>query len=243
METLDITMLIGLVLMVSALVILYRCARGKSRRQRMNELADTLLSIHDSFELQVRRLETLSGEIVSDNEKCSSLQYRAGQLQDTVDSLEYRRDELDRENLSLARTHDELMRSNTDLTEKAARLRNAIVQDGQAVVELEQRIDTLRRIKEGLEIAVENKPAEEVPYLSQPLFSLGIQPSAQNHLTAYGLRYVGDLVRRDEQYLMEIWGIGPATVERIKTKLNENGACLDMDVIRVDNRWYRRKTD
>ena len=53
METLDITMLIGLVLMVSALVILYRCARGKSRRQRMNELADTLLSIHDSFELQV----------------------------------------------------------------------------------------------------------------------------------------------------------------------------------------------
>lgn len=151
-------MLIGLVLMVSALVILYRCARGKSRRQRMNELADTLLSIHDSLELQVRRLETLSGEIASDNEKCSALQYRAGQLQDTVDSLEYRRDELDRENLSLARTHDELMRSNADLTEKAARLRNAIVQDGQAVVELEQRIDTLRRIKEGLEIAVENKP-------------------------------------------------------------------------------------
>ena len=72
---------------------------------------------------------------------------------------------------------------------------------------------------------------------------MGIQPSAQNHLTAYGLRYVGDLVRRDEQYLMEIWGIGPATVERIKTKLNENGAYLDMDVIRVDNRWYRRKTD
>lgn len=171
---------------------------------------------------------------------CNTVQ---GQLQDTVDSLEYRRDELDRENLSLARTHDELMRSNADLTEEAARLRNAIVQDGQAVVELEQRIDTLRRIKEGLEIAVENKPAEEIPYLSQPLFSLGIQPSAQNHLTAYGLRYVGDLVRRDEQYLMEIWGIGPATVERIKTKLNENGACLDMDVIRVDNRWYRRKTD
>ena len=124
-----------------------------------------------------------------------------------IPSIRWNTDETsDRENLSLARTHDELMRSNTDLTEKAARLRDAIVQDGQAVVELEQRIDTLRRIKEGLEIAVENKPAEEVPYLSQPLFSLGIQPSAQNHLTAYGLRYVGDLVRRDEQYLMEIWG-------------------------------------
>lgn len=225
-------MLIGLVLMVSALVILYRCARGKSRRQRMNELADTLLSIHDSFELQVRRLETLSGEIVSDNEKCSSLQYRAGQLQDTVDSLEYRRDELDRENLSLARTHDELMRSNTDLTEKAARLRDAhsAGRTGRRRTGAAHRHP--EKNKEGLEIAVENKPAEEIPYLSQPLFSLGIQPSAQNHLTAYGLRYIGDLVRRDEQYLMEIWGIGPATVERIKTKLNENGACLDMDVIR-----------
>ena len=31
METLDITMLIGLVLMIAALVILYRCARGTRR--------------------------------------------------------------------------------------------------------------------------------------------------------------------------------------------------------------------
>ena len=236
-------MLIGLVLMVSALVILYRCVRRKSRRQRMNELADTLLSTNDSLELQVSKLEILLGTLSDDNERCCALQYRAGQLQDTVDSLEYRRDELERENLSLERTHDELMRSNAALVEKADGLRDAIEKNGQAVVGLEQRIDTLRRIREGLEAAVENLPAEEMPYLSQPLFSLGIQPSAQNHLTAYGLRYVGDLVRHDEQYLMEIWGIGPATVERIKTKLNENGACLDMDVIRVDNRWYRRKTD
>ena len=236
-------MLIGLVLMVSALVILYRCARGKSRRQRMNELADTLLSIHDSLELQVRRLETLSGEIASDNEKCSSLQYRAGQLQDTVDSLEYRRDELDRENLSLARTHDELMRSNTDLTEKAARLRDAIVQDGTG----RRRTGAAHRHPEKNQGRLGDCRGEQTGGRNTlPLaaaIQLGIQPSAQNHLTAYGLRYVGDLVRRDEQYLMEIWGIGPATVERIKTKLNENGACLDMDVIRVDNRWYRRKTD
>ena len=236
-------MLIGLVLMVSALVILYRCVRRKSRRQRMNELADTLLSTNDSLELQVGKLEILLGTLSDDNERCSALQYRAGQLQDTVDSLEYRRDELERENLSLERTHDELMRSNAALVEKADGLRDAIEKNGQAVVGLEQRIDTLRRIREGLEAAVENLPAEEVPFLSQPLFSLGIQPSAQNHLTAYGLRYVGDLVPHDEEYLMEIWGVGPATVERIKSKLGENGASLGMDVIRIDNRWYRRKTD
>ena len=83
-------MLIGLVLMVSALVILYRCVRRKSRRQRMNELADTLLSTNDSLELQVSKLEILLGTLSDDNERCSALQYRAGQLQDTVDSLEYR---------------------------------------------------------------------------------------------------------------------------------------------------------
>lgn len=243
METLDITMLIGLVLMITALVILYRCARGKSRRQRMNELADTLLSIHDSLEFQVRRLETLSGEIASDNEKCSALQYRVGLLQDTVDSLEYRRDELDRDNQSLMRTNNELKRSNAELVEKAARLRDTIAHDEQAICEAEQSIDLLKRIKEGLEIAMSNIPAEEVPYLSQPIFSMGITPSAQNHLAAHGIQYIGDLLRLDEQYLLEIWGVGPATVEKIQAKMNENGVCFGMDAIRVDNRWYRRKTD
>ena len=236
-------MLIGLVLMITALVILYRCARGKSRRQRMNELADTLLSIHDSLELQVRRLETLSGEIASDNEKCSALQYRIGLLQDTVDSLEYRRDELDRDNQSMTRTNNELKRSNAELVEKAARLRDSIAHDEQAICEAEQSIDLLKRIKEGLEIAMSNIPAEEVPYLSQPIFSMGITPSAQNHLAAHGIQYIGDLLRRDEQYLLEIWGVGPDTVEKIQAKMDENGVCLGMDAIRVDNRWYRRKTD
>ena len=239
METLDITMLIGLVLMITALVILYRCARGKSRRQRMNELADTLLSIHDSLELQVRRLETLSGEIASDNEKCSALQYRI----DTVDSLEYRRDELDRDNQSMTRTNNELKRSNAELVEKAARLRDSIAHDEQVICEAEQSIDLLKRIKEGLEIAMSNIPAEEVPYLSQPIFSMGITPSAQNHLAAHGIQYIGDLLRLDEQYLLEIWGVGPATVEKIQAKMDENGVCFGMDAIRVDNRWYRRKTD
>ena len=144
---------------------------------------------------------------------CNTVQ---GQLQDTVDSLEYRRDELDRENLSLARTHDELMRSNADLTEKAARPaechsagRTGRRRAGAAHRHPEKNQGRLGDCRG-------DKPAEEIPYLSQPLFSLGIQPSAQNHLTAYGLRYVGDLVRRDEQYLMEIWGIGPATVRADK---------------------------
>ena len=91
-----------------------------------------------------------------------------GLLQDTVDSLEYRRDELDRDNQSLMRTNNELKRSNAELVEKAARLRDSIAHDEQAICEAEQSIDLLKRIKEGLEIAMSNIPAEEVPYLSQP---------------------------------------------------------------------------
>ena len=34
---------------------------------------------------------------------------------------------------------------------------------------------------------------------------------------------------------------GPVTLDKIKTKLNENGAWFGMDVIRVGNHWYRRK--
>ena len=243
METLDITMLVGLVLMITALVILYRCARGKSRRQRMNELADTLYLTHDNLELQVRKFNSLIGKINSDNERCSALQYRAGQLQDTVDSLEYTRDELDWDNQSMTRINNELKRSNAGLVEKAERLRDTIADNEQTIREMEQSIDLLRKIRDGLEIAVSNIPAEEVSYLSQPIFSLGITPSAQNHLSAYGIQYVGDLIRLDELYLLEIWGVDPATVEKIQTKLKENGVCFGMDVIRVDNRWYRRKTN
>ena len=86
-------------------------------------------------------------------------------------------------------------------------------------------------------------PAEEVHYLSEPIFSLGITPSIRSHLEAHGILYIGDLIHLDESYLMEIWGVGPVTLEKIKSKLNENGVWFGMDVIRVGNHWYRRKQE
>lgn len=235
-------MLVGLVLMVSALVIMYRCVQRKSRQQKIESKLDSLYSTNDRLDLQVGRLESLLGKLTADTERYSTLQYRAGELQDTVESLEYRRDELERDNLSMTRINGELKRSNTELVEKASHLRDTMAHDEQNIRELEQRIALLKKIREGLEIAVNNIPAEEVHYLSQPIFSMGLPPSAQNHLANHGIQYVGDLVRLDEQYLMEIWGVGPATVERITTKLSENGVCFGMDVIRIDNHWYRRIT-
>ena len=55
---------------------------------------------------------------------------------------------------------------------------------------------------------------------TEPVFSLGITPSIKSHLESHGILYIGDLIHLNEQYLMEIWGVGPVTLEKIKTKLN-----------------------
>ena len=44
MEMIDIAMLFGLVLMITALVLMYKCARGKSCRRKLEELADSVAS-------------------------------------------------------------------------------------------------------------------------------------------------------------------------------------------------------
>lgn len=49
METIDIIMLIGLLLMITALVLMYRCARKRSPRRKMEELAEALVSVKKDF--------------------------------------------------------------------------------------------------------------------------------------------------------------------------------------------------
>ena len=104
-----------------------------------------------------------------------------------------------------------------------------------------QAYENQKKIKEGLEIALGNIPAEEVHYLSKPVFSMGITPSVCDRLEARGILYIGDLIPLSEQHLIETWGVGPVTLEKIKTKMNENGVWFGMDVIRVGSRWFRRK--
>ena len=82
-----------------------------------------------------------------------------------------------------------------------------------------------------------------VHYLSQPIFSMKMTPIVRSKLESHGILYIGDLIQLNEEYLMEIWGIGPVALERIKTKLNENGVWFGMDVIRINDRWYRRKQE
>lgn len=243
METIDIALFFGLVLMIASFIILYRCARGKSRKRKIEELADSLVVVKDSFDYSLRRFDRLVDGMSEDNHKISFLKSRIIGLEDTVEELEHKRCELDAGITSLTDIHAELRESSTALAKKSSQIRKEIARDEQTILELEQQINSLKRIKDGLEIALYNSPAEEVPYLSMPICRMGLLPSAQSHLAAHGIQYAGDLVRLDEQYLTEIWGVGPATIERIRRRLNEHGASFGMDVIRVDNRWYRRKTD
>lgn len=243
METIDLIMLVGLVLMITALVLMYRCASGKSYRRKMEKLADTVASDKEDIDFLVKRFGYLFEEMSSDHRKESILKDHAARLQEFVEELEYRRDELETDNRSMTDINSELKRGNAELVQKAARLRDEISHGEQTLRETGQHIDTLKRIKEGLEIALNNMQAEEVHYLSEPVFSMGITPSVRNHLEAHGIVYIGDLIPFGEPYLMEIWGVSPATLEKIKTKLNENGVCFGMDVIRVGNHWYRRKQE
>lgn len=243
MEIIDITMLVGLLLMIAALVLMYKCAKNKSCRRKMERLADSVASDKEEIDFLVKRFGYLFEEMSADHGKESVLKDHAARLQELVEELEYQRDGLEADNRSMTHINDELRRSNAGLVEKATQLRDEIRQDELTIRKMEEHIESVKRIREGLDIALDNLPAEEVHYLSEPIFSLGITPSIRSHLEAQGILYIGDLIHLDETYLMEIWGVGPVTLEKIKNKLNENGVWFGMDVIRVGNHWYRRKQE
>lgn len=241
METIDIIMLVGLVLMITALVLMYRCARRRPPRRKVEELAETLVSVKEDFAYKLQRFDYLLEAIADENKHISFLKNRIVQLQEMTEELEDKRSELESSIASLTDIQAELRESADMLVEQSTRLRTEISCSKQTIREMEQRGDNLKRINEGLEITLYNLPVEEVHYLSKPVFSMGITPSVCDRLEARGILYIGDLIPLSEQHLIETWGVGPVTLERIKTKLNENGVWFGMDVIRVDDHWFRRK--
>ncbi len=244
METIaNIFMLLGLVLMITALIILYRRAKGKTRRSKIEELAESFAAAKYEFDQSSHRFNNLLDSMEADNKKFSILKGQIYRLEDSVNTLENKKDGLEINIASLTGAEAELRKNTESLVENSSRLHDDIARDKRYLHEIERYIGSLQKIKEGLEIAVNNIPVEEVHYLSRPIFNLGITSSACNRLTEHGILYIGDLIRLDEHYLIDIWGIGPATVEKIKTKMDENGVRFGMDVIRVENHWYRRKTD
>lgn len=243
METTDLIMLVGLVLMITALVLMYRCAKGKSSRRKTEELAEALVSVKKDFAYKLQRFDCLLEKIADENENLSLVKNRIVRLQEIAGELEEKRGELEATIATLANIHAELRRSSAALVEKSARLRNGVTVPEQTLREAGQSTDTPEEIKDGPETALENLVAEEIHYLAEPVSCMGITPSVRRQLEARGILHVGDLIPLDKQYLRKIQGIGPATFEKIQAKMNENGVWFGMDVIRTGNHWYRRKQE
>lgn len=237
----DIDMIFCIASMVLGAVLIYYSMKDESPRQKLKKLADSVVSDKKDIDYQIQRFGYLLDNMAADNGKSSVLKCHVARLEELIKELNCKRDELESNNRSMTDVNDELKRSNAELLKKAFELRDEIQQKELKIQQQEEYINSVQRIKEGLEIALGNIQAEEVHYLSQPIFSMKMTPIVRSKLESHRILYIGDLIQLNEQYLIEIWGIGPVALERIKTKLNENGVWFGMDVIRINDHWYRRK--
>lgn len=231
-----------LVVMILGIVLIIKGLRNQYVENKKKAAADATESDKQRIDNLVSAFGSLLEKISADNEKYTALSYQVSRLRNFVNELENRQKELEDSNCVLSDINTELKRSNTTLINKAKELREDIRQREDTIRDMANYVDSIKSIKTGLEIAVNNIDAEEIPFLSRAITDLGITPSARERLAKEGILYVGELIHLNEDYLMDIWGVGPVTIDRIKNKLNENSVWFGMDVIRINDRWYRRKS-
>lgn len=233
--------LIGIVLIILIIVQTCRSVKLESRRENVERLCTELANGNFQMDSLIERYERLFKEMEADVSKGSVMKKRLEELDRLITEHREKNDRLYDDYFYLDTVNKELKKSCSELADKSAGIRREIENGNRTIEKINDSIDYLKKIRDGLEIAVSNLPAEEVPYLSTSVFAMGVTPSISHKLEGYGILYVGDIINLSEQYLIEIWGIGPVNLERIKTKMRENGVWFGMDVIRVNNRWYRRK--
>lgn len=241
MDIAVVNIIVGVLLVLLVSIQTYSSVKLESKRQETERLYSDLASNNLRLDSLLGKYERLFTEIEADSNKSCALKNMIRELDDTVEELKQREEKLRWNNKYLERVNGELNKSNSELVERCTRIRDKIMAGNKSIEEMGDYIDSLNIVKEGLETAVSNLPVEEVPYLSTSVFAMGVTPSISHKLEGYGILYVGDIINLSEQYLIEIWGVGPVNLERIKTKMKENDVWFGMDVIRVNNRWYRRK--
>lgn len=238
-----IHILFGIVLILLVLIQTYNSVKAESHRQELQQLCDFLQSRKDTMDSLLNRFDSILSDMASDNERNAVLKNHARELESLVWQLEYKRNGLESTNKSLENTQNRLYRSREQLFAEVNKLREEIQHGKDTLWHLENRTDSLNGIRTGLEIAINDMPAEEIHYLSNSLYSIGMTPSVRRHIEAEGIRFIGDLISVNENYLTDIWGLGPVNLERIKKKLQENGVWFGMDAVRVNNHWFRVKRE
>lgn len=233
----------GLILMILVLIQTIKSVRIDTGWKKLDNLVTSLTRSKEGLDYQVGRFNDLLRGLTTDQGRYSSLKAHIRMLESESKELEEERNRLENSCVSMKCVRDELEKINSDLAEKIRRQRDEILQNEEHARKLNKRIGSLKETRKGLELVMHHLPAEEVCYLSQPVSDMGVMPTVRQQLAVHGIVRIGDLVGLDEQDILSIAGVGTVTLETIKARMEENGVSLDMDVVRIGNRWYRRKQE
>lgn len=234
-----INILFGTVLMILVLIQTYNSVKAESHRQELQQLGDFLKSRKNAMDSLISRFDGILSDMASDNEKNSVLKNRAKELENLVNELKYEQSRLESGNRSMKRIRKRLLTNKEKLINETNEIKEKIRHKKGTMAQLDSRIDTLKRIKAGLDIDMGEIEAEETGCFSDPLSVLNIPPMVKTFLESQGIRCIGELVCLDRDYFHGIKGVGPASIERIEAALREKGLCLGMDAVKVNDRWYR----
>ncbi|SRR3712207_1200409 len=238
-----VNILFGIVLMILVLVQTYNSVKAESHRQELQQLSDFLQSRKDTMDALISRFDGILSDMASDNERNTVLKNHAIELDKLVKELKYEQDCLESGNRTMKSTQKRLLTIKRKLMNETDEIREKIRQKKNTIAQLEIRIDSLKRIKAGIDIEMGNSLGNETSCLSEPVSGLNIPPSVKLILEDHGITCIGELACLDRDYLQGINGIGPVSVERIDAALQEKGAYLGMEAVKVNDRWYRIESE
>lgn len=233
--------LLGCVLIILVFVLTCNSVMISRRNELLDQIYNAMVSFREEACSLNDNCNSLLKEIESGNDKCTLLADRIVNLENLIGQLDKKADELHAENETLMNTKHELLNCNRRLSDEAFTLRKDVQHEKDTLRQLKNQTDSMKGLKAGLEIALNSILAEEIPFLSKPISQLDFMSAVEHYLKYDGIIYVGDLVSLSEERIISINGIGNTTLERIKKRLEDNGVRLGMDLIRVNNHWYRKK--
>ena len=234
-----IHILFGIVLILLVLIQTYNSVKAESHRQELQQICDFLQSRKDTMDSLLSRFDGILGDMASDNERNTVLKNHATELDKLVKKLRYEQSCLESGNRSMKSTRKRMLTIKGKLINEANEIKKTIRQRMETIAQLEIRIDSLKRIKAGLDIDTGHTQAEEAINLSEAVSALNIPPSVKSILEDHGITCIGELSSLDRDYLQGISGIGTISIDRIDAALQEKGTYLGMDAVKVNGRWYR----
>lgn len=234
-----IHILFGIVLILLVLIQTYNSVKAESHRQELQQICDFLQSRKDTMDSLLSRFDGILGDMASDNERNTVLKNHATELDKLVKELRYEQSCLESGNRSMKSKQKRLLTIKGKLINETNEIKEKIRQRKNTIAQLEIRIDSLKRIKAGLDIEIDNSLGNEMDCLSEPVSGLNIPPSIKSILDSQGFTCIGELSSLDRDYLQGISGIGTISIDRIDAALQEKGTYLGMDAVKVNGRWYR----